>query len=126
MLNRLEKNALPHAKLLAAMGNEKRFLILLRLLQGELSVGVLAEQVGLSQSALSQHLAKLRKGGLVSRRRSSQVIFYRTNNERVERIFDVLAELSATAEYRIVTPQELDGPGRLSLVLSQMREYSSE
>jgi len=58
------------------MGNEKRLLIMNHLAGGELSVGVLAEKVQLSQSALSQHLAKLRAYGLVDARRGGKAVYY--------------------------------------------------
>lgn len=63
--------------LLRTLGNEHRLLILCTLLEGERSVGDLVDKIGLSQSALSQHLARLRRDGLVRTRRSSQTIFYR-------------------------------------------------
>ncbi len=59
------------------LGNEHRLSILCTLLDGERSVGDLVEKIGLSQSALSQHLARLRRDGLVRTRRSSQTIYYR-------------------------------------------------
>ena len=58
------------------MGNPKRLLIMNHLVAGELSVGVLAKKVKLSQSSLSQHLAKLRAFGLVDTRREGQTIYY--------------------------------------------------
>jgi len=62
--------------LLTAMSNEKRLQILCELSDQELSVSVLAERVDLSQSALSQHLAKLRAMKIVSTRRDAQTIYY--------------------------------------------------
>nr|CAD30329.2 negative transacting factor [Rhizobium etli] len=64
------------AALLSAMANPKRLLILCSLVKGEVAVGVLATQVGLSQSALSQHLSKLRAQKLVKTRRDAQTIYY--------------------------------------------------
>ncbi len=61
---------------LANLGNARRFAIMCHLAESELSVGALAERVGLSQSALSQHLAKLRASGLVETRRDRQMIYY--------------------------------------------------
>ena len=63
--------------LLKTLGNEHRLMILCTLLEGERSVGDLVDHIGLSQSALSQHLARLRRDGLVRTRRSSQTIYYR-------------------------------------------------
>ena len=73
----LQEKADHVASRLALVANAKRLLILCELVQGERSVGRLQEAVGLSQSALSQHLAKLRDAGMVETRRESQTIYYR-------------------------------------------------
>ncbi|MFD1910994.1 ArsR/SmtB family transcription factor [Halodurantibacterium flavum] len=65
---------------LALVANAKRLLILCELAKGERSVGTLQQAVGLSQSALSQHLAKLRDAGMVDTRRESQTIHYRISD----------------------------------------------
>jgi len=62
--------------LLKALGNEVRVMILCELAQGERSVGQIQSVVGVGQSALSQHLARLRRDGLVATRREAQTIFY--------------------------------------------------
>lgn len=64
------------ADLLSGLANARRLHILCLLMDAEHSVGVLAEKVSLSQSALSQHLAKLRGLGIVSTRRQGQTIYY--------------------------------------------------
>ncbi len=64
------------AALLRRLGNDQRLLILCHLAEGELSVGALLQRLDLSQSALSQHLAKLREGDLVQTRREGQAIHY--------------------------------------------------
>ena len=64
------------ATLLKTIANDMRLRILYTLAEGELSVGELNQRIALSQSALSQHLAVLRKEGVVSTRRESQTIFY--------------------------------------------------
>ena len=64
------------AALLQAMSNAHRLMILCALAQGELNVGELNSRLDLSQSALSQHLALLRKQGLVTTRRQAQTIYY--------------------------------------------------
>jgi len=79
--------------LLKAMGNERRLCILCHLADGEHSVGELCEMVGLGQSALSQHLAKLRRDGLVTTRREAQTVFYSVAGGEVSRILDTLHEL---------------------------------
>lgn len=83
----------PAAKLMKALSNEARLLILCELGQGERSVGQLGEIVGLSQSALSQHLARLRADGLVRTRRRSQTIFYSIASRDVTAVIEVLADL---------------------------------
>lgn len=64
------------ARLLRALGNDRRLLVLCMLADGESSVGDLNQRLGLSQSALSQHLAVLREEGLVETRRDAQTIYY--------------------------------------------------
>jgi len=86
----LEKNASRAADLLASMANPRRLVVLCRLVEGEKSVNALAESVGLSQSALSQHLARLRDKGLVATRRDAQTIYYRIASEEVRSILTTL------------------------------------
>lgn len=79
---------------LRLLANEKRLLALCRLAQaGEMSVGALGEAVGLSQSALSQHLALLRAEGLVSTRREAQTLFYRISDSRVAALLASLQDI---------------------------------
>jgi DNA-binding transcriptional ArsR family regulator len=73
----LERNARRASALLKAIGNERRLMILCQLVRlGEASVGELANLVGLGQSALSQHLARLRRERVVTTRREGQTIYY--------------------------------------------------
>lgn len=81
------------AGFLKALSNENRLMILCYLLDKELSVTALNEKLPLSQSALSQHLAVLRKDGLVKTRRESQTIFYSLGDERVKTLIQTLHEL---------------------------------
>lgn len=81
------------AKLLRALGHEARLMVLCQLAEGERSAGALQAQSGLSQSALSQHLARLREDGLVATRRASQAIFYRLAEPKARRVIETLAEL---------------------------------
>ncbi|AIC28430.1 MULTISPECIES: ArsR/SmtB family transcription factor [Rhizobium] len=81
------------AALLSAMANPKRLLILCSLVKGEVAVGVLAAQVGLSQSALSQHLSKLRAQKLVKTRRDAQTIYYSSTSEPVMKILATLEDI---------------------------------
>ncbi len=75
-IKRLEKNAARACDLLGAMANPSRLMILCQLSESEKSVGELQPLIGLSQSALSQHLARLREKRLVRTRREGQQIFY--------------------------------------------------
>ena len=92
----LEKNAGQAADLLGAMANQRRLVVLCKLLDGEKSVNALAESVGLSQSALSQHLAKLREKGLVTTRRDAQTIYYSIASEEVRSILSTLYGIYCT------------------------------
>ncbi|XSC43961.1 ArsR/SmtB family transcription factor [Bradyrhizobium sp. RDT10] len=93
-LKKLAKQAGDAAQLLKMLANEKRLLILCFLaVRGEMTVGELVTVVKLSQSALSQHLAKLRADGLVEFRRTSQTLHYRVADERALRLLQVLKEI---------------------------------
>lgn len=93
-LKQLAAQAGEAAQLLKLLGNEKRLLILCFLaVRGEMTAGDLAAIVQLSQSALSQHLARLRKDGLVAFTRSSQTLHYRVVDERALRVLQVLKEI---------------------------------
>ena len=89
----LTANANIAAALLSAMANPKRLLILCNLVKGEIPVGALAQEVGLSQSALSQHLSKLRAQRLVKTRRDAQTIYYSSSSEPVLRILEALTDI---------------------------------
>ena len=89
----LAPKAAQAADLLASMANPKRLLVLCNLLQGELSVGELAERVELSQSALSQHLGKMRALTLVKTRRDGQTIYYSLASKEVRAILNTLYRL---------------------------------
>jgi ArsR family transcriptional regulator, virulence genes transcriptional regulator len=93
-LQKLTKQAGDAAQLLKMLANEKRLLILCFLaVRGEMTVGELVGVVKLSQSALSQHLAKLRADGLVEFRRASQTLHYRVADQRALRLLQVLKEI---------------------------------
>ena len=89
----LQASAAAAARLLRALANEHRLLILCHLVGGERSVGQLQSVVGLSQSALSQHLAVLREEGLVATRRESQTIWYRIDDPAALRVVETLADI---------------------------------
>ena len=90
-LDKLERKAGEAAALLKLLANERRLLILCRLaVAEEMSVNNLSKAVGLSQSALSQHLAKMREDGLLSTRREAQTVFYRIADPNAARLLAVL------------------------------------
>lgn len=87
----LQEGAAKAAAMLWAVGNEHRLLVLCLLIEhGEMTVGALHEYVALSQSALSQHLAKMREEGLVAYRRESQTLHYRIENPDVTKLIATL------------------------------------
>lgn len=93
-LAEFEERAAQAANALKLLANERRLLILCQLMEaGEMAVSPLADAVGLSQSALSQHLARMREEGLVAARREAQTIYYRVNDPNVARIIRLLADL---------------------------------
>jgi ArsR family transcriptional regulator, virulence genes transcriptional regulator len=89
----LNAKAAEATALLTALANEHRLAILCQLVEGERSVGALVEAVGLTQSALSQHLAKLRAAGIVGTRRDAQTIYYRLASAAASRVMKTLAEI---------------------------------
>lgn len=96
----MEESAGRAAALLRLLGNEKRLLVLCQLADGELPVGAIQARVGLSQSALSQHLARLREQGVVATRREGQTIHYRIEDPAALRVIQTLAELFCPPEMR--------------------------
>lgn len=88
------REAVKAAGLLRAMSNEQRLLILCYLAEeGELSVGQLCDRLELSQSALSQHLAKLREEGTVATRKEAQSVFYRLRDPKAGQLLSLLHDL---------------------------------
>lgn len=89
-----EEQAAEAASLLRTLSNESRLLVLCHLAEsGELAVGELVERIGLSQSALSQHLAKLREEGLVTTRKEAQSVYYRICDPRAQQILALLHDI---------------------------------
>lgn len=89
----LEDRAGEAAELLKLLANDQRLVILCRLSDQEMSVSELGEHVDLTQSALSQHLGKLRAHGLVATRREGQMIYYRLSNPTAQKLVGALCEL---------------------------------
>lgn len=115
---KLTANAESAAAFLAVMGNEKRLLIMNYLAEGELSVGTLADKVELSQSALSQHLAKLRRFGLVDTRRDRQMVYYSCKSSAAR-------ELLALLDGLLTMDRPLAGPARQALVERMRRPQAA-
>lgn len=80
-------------RMLKALANRHRLMILCELGKGEISVHALNDRLDLSQSALSQHLARLREDGMVQTRREAQTIFYSLCNEEVVQMITLLSKL---------------------------------
>lgn len=87
------QNSAKAVKMLKVVANERRLLLLCYLLHGELSVGELNQRLQLSQSALSQHLALLRKNKLVKTRKAAQTVYYSLNSAEVEALISLLYQL---------------------------------
>jgi DNA-binding transcriptional ArsR family regulator len=93
-LEMLQRKAAEAARLLRLLGNENRLLLLCMLATaGEMPVGAMAEELGLSQPALSQHLALLREDGLVATRREAQSVHYRIADPKAARVLEVLRDI---------------------------------
>lgn len=86
-----EARALEVADILRALANQRRLQILCALIElGEANVGSLVERVGISQSALSQHLARMREENILAFRRESQTIWYRIADPRISELMGEL------------------------------------
>ena len=92
-IEEMEQGADKAVSLLKAMANHHRLIIFCCLLCGELSDGELNQKIGLSQSALSQHLALLRRDHLVKTRKEAQTVYYSLSSAEVEAIIATLHNL---------------------------------
>lgn len=97
-ISQLQENASRASALLKTMANEWRLLILCNLAESEKSVGELEKLIGLNQSALSQHLAVLRRENLVQTRRAAQSIFYSLKSEEASMIMATLYDAYCKTE----------------------------
>jgi DNA-binding transcriptional ArsR family regulator len=88
------------ARLLSALAHGKRLMALCHMLEGEKSVGQLAELVDLAPSALSQHLARMRDLRLVETRRDGQTIFYRLASPEAAAVLETLYRLYCAPDKR--------------------------
>jgi DNA-binding transcriptional ArsR family regulator len=93
----MEQAAGRAADFLRALASENRLLVVCRLAEGEHSVGGLVAAVGLSQSAVSQHLARLRRDGLVATRRDAQTIYYSLASDAARQIIGILYDRFCSA-----------------------------
>jgi len=93
---RLEARADEASRLLTAMANPKRLLILCNLLERDLNVSELEQRVGLAQSPLSQHLSKLRAWNFVRTRREAQQIYYSIASDAVREVLETLYGIYCT------------------------------
>mgnify|MGYP006080704567 CR=1 FL=1 len=92
-ISTLQDNASTVAAILQQLGNENRLMIACTLIDNEMSVGELNKLIPLSQSALSQHLANLRKANLVSTRRQGQTIYYSMASAEVKQLMLALKQI---------------------------------
>jgi DNA-binding transcriptional ArsR family regulator len=97
------------AQLLKMLANGLRLRVLCLLAEGELSVGQINARVELSQSALSQHLAKLREQGLVTTRRDAQTIYYRLPGGPAKRVIDTLHAIYCEPDARTARGRRRSG-----------------
>jgi DNA-binding transcriptional ArsR family regulator len=97
-MEKMLENAADAEQFLKLMANKNRLMILCTLNQGELSVTELNQIIPLAQSALSQHLASLRKSKLVETRREAQTIYYRIVDQRVSAMLNALYDMFCQSE----------------------------
>lgn len=95
---RFEATSPEISTVLKLLSNKHRLLTVCHLTQGELSVGSLENRLGISQSSLSQHLARLRERGVVEFRKESTTVYYRIADPSVKQLINVLYQLYCTEE----------------------------
>jgi ArsR family transcriptional regulator, virulence genes transcriptional regulator len=105
-LQELQSKAGAAEALLKVAASKHRLIILCELLQGERSVAALRQAIGLSQSALSQHLARLREENVVSTRREAQTIYYSLASNRVRKLIGLLYELYCSPQCSADEPEK--------------------
>ncbi len=92
-LDKMQESAKAATDLLKLLGHPDRLMVLCQLKMGEQSVGELSESLGIKQSPLSQHLARMRHEGVVESRREAQTIYYSISGEKVTQVVGLLYEL---------------------------------
>ncbi|WP_438969804.1 ArsR/SmtB family transcription factor [Methylophaga sp.] len=113
MASNLEQTMQEHAEqaamLMKQLSSPFRLMILCALVDAESSVNELNDKVDLSQSALSQHLAKLRQSGLVTTRKEKQTVYYRLAGDEIVKIISVLKDIYCPVEKQDIAHQALIG-----------------
>ncbi|MBS7743248.1 MULTISPECIES: metalloregulator ArsR/SmtB family transcription factor [unclassified Chelatococcus] len=89
-VNELEGKAEEAARLMSVLSNPKRLLALCQLVEGEKAAGRLADMVGLSPAALSQHLALMRAMNIVGTRRDGATVYYRLASPEARAVLETL------------------------------------
>ncbi len=107
-MTRFEQSAAAAARLLRALANERRLMIMCQLSGGERSVGELLPLISLSQSALSQHLAVLRSDGLVATRREGLSILYSIADPAAAQVMATLAAIFCSDDVETPNAQVAD------------------
>ncbi|MBT8446381.1 MAG: metalloregulator ArsR/SmtB family transcription factor [Gammaproteobacteria bacterium] len=92
-LEKMQSSASDVSDLLKLLGHPDRLMVLCQLKFGEQSVGELSGNLGIKQSPLSQHLARMRHEGVVTSRRDAQTMYYSITDEKVAQVVGVLYEL---------------------------------
>jgi DNA-binding transcriptional ArsR family regulator len=92
-LEKMQQSAKTATDLLKLLGHPDRLMVLCQLKTGEQSVGELSRNLGIKQSPLSQHLARMRHEGVVKSRREAQTIYYSIDGEQVEKVVGVLYDV---------------------------------
>ena len=92
-LQQLNESAEKASNFLKSVGNAQRLRLLCLMMEKERPVGELAEAVGLAQSAVSQHLARMRQEGLIKSRRDRQTIYYALADRKVVKLIKLLESL---------------------------------
>ena len=92
-LDLMQENAARASDLMKLLSHPHRLMILCELNQGERSVGELAERIGINQSPLSQHLARMRHEGVVEARREAQTVYYSLAGEETSAVISLLYSL---------------------------------
>ncbi len=97
-LELMQQNATRASELMKLLSHPHRLMILCELNHGECSVGDMAQRIGINQSPLSQHLARMRHAGVVSARRDAQTVYYSLEGEEVSAIISLLYDLYCDPE----------------------------